>query len=140
MTETGVQESAGLKRVGQGLLKVLSLFVILEPIWMLLPFAGFLYGSVLHIQTLNRNPTTAWLTHFVFPVLTLGWVGPALVLVGVALFLVGAGQIYWAKFRRSGLVTKGDAVRRGNSAHMGASDHVHRVLRHDVPVLPSGQE
>lgn len=107
MTETGLRESAGLKRVGQGLLKVLSLFVILEPIWMLLPFAGFLYGSVLHIQTLNRNPATAWLAHFVFPVLTLGWVGPALVLVGVALFLVGAGQIYWAKFRRCGLVTKG---------------------------------
>ncbi|HOD84386.1 MAG TPA: hypothetical protein PKG77_23440 [Phycisphaerae bacterium] len=63
-------------KIGQGLLKVLTLFVILEPIWMLLPFAGFLYGSVLQIQTLNRNPQTAWLTHFVFPVLTLGWAGP----------------------------------------------------------------
>ena len=96
-----------LGKIGQGLLKVLTLFVILEPIWMLLPFAGFLYGSVLQIQTLNRNPQTAWLTHFVFPVLTLGWTGPVMVVVGLGVFVVGAGQIYWAKIRRSGLVTRG---------------------------------
>ncbi len=94
-------------KIGQGLLKVLTLFVILEPIWMLLPFAGFLYGSVLQIQTLNRNPQTAWLTHFVFPVLTLGWTGPVMVVLGLAVFVVGASQIYWAKIRRSGIVTKG---------------------------------
>jgi protein-S-isoprenylcysteine O-methyltransferase Ste14 len=94
-------------RIGRGLLKVLTLFVILEPIWMLLPFAGFLYGSVLQIQTLNRNPQTSWLTHFVFPVLTLGWLGPVLVVAGLVVFVIGAGQIYWAKFRRSGIVTGG---------------------------------
>ena len=74
---------------------------------MLLPFAGFLYGSVLHIQTLNQNPHTAWLTHFVFPVLTLGWIGPILVATGLVLFIIGASQIYWAKFRRTGLQTRG---------------------------------
>ncbi|MDP6044471.1 MAG: isoprenylcysteine carboxylmethyltransferase family protein [Phycisphaerae bacterium] len=96
-----------LGKIGRGLVKVLTLFVILEPIWMLLPFAGFLYGSVLQIQTLNRNPSTSWLTHFVFPVLTLGWVGPVLVVGGLLVFCIGAGQIYWAKFRRSGIVTGG---------------------------------
>ena len=96
-----------LARLGRGVVKVLTLFVILEPIWMLLPFAGFLYGSVLQIQTLNRNPSTSWLTHFVFPVLTLGWVGPILVVGGLLVFCIGAGQIYWAKFRRSGIVTGG---------------------------------
>jgi len=96
-----------LGKIGQGLVKVLTLFVILEPIWMLLPFAGFLYGSVLQIQTLNRNPQTSWLTHFVFPVLTLGWVGPVMVVLGLVVFVIGAGQIYWAKFRRSGIVTGG---------------------------------
>ncbi|NQT85715.1 isoprenylcysteine carboxylmethyltransferase family protein [bacterium] len=96
-----------LPRIGQFLLKVLAFFVILEPIWMLLPFAGFLYGSGLRIQVLARNPETAWLTHFVFPVLTLGPTGPILVVVGFGIFLVGAGQIYWAKFRHSGMVTKG---------------------------------
>ena len=95
------------KRAGETALKLLGAFVILEPVWMLLPFAGFLYGSVLRIQTLNRNPGTAWLTHFVFPVLTLGLWGPALVVAGFAMFLAGAAQIYCAKFRRSGLVTKG---------------------------------
>jgi len=84
-----------------------GLFVLLEPIWMLLPFAGFLYGSVLHIENLNRSPNTAWLTHFVFPVLTLGLLGPVMVVVGLLLFCVGAGQICAAKIRRSGLVTSG---------------------------------
>ena len=96
-----------LARAGEAVLKVLSLFVILEPIWMLLPFAGFLYGSVLQIETLARHPATAWLTHFVFPVLTLGWTGPVLIAAGFGIFMVGAGQIYWARIRRSGLVTGG---------------------------------
>ncbi|HUT36718.1 MAG TPA: isoprenylcysteine carboxylmethyltransferase family protein [Planctomycetota bacterium] len=96
-----------LGRIGEYALKLLSFFVILEPIWMLLPFAGFLYGSVLHIQTLNQNPHTAWLTHFVFPVLTGGLLGPILVIVGFLLFCIGAAQIYTAKFRKSGLVTGG---------------------------------
>jgi len=98
---------APARRLAEAVLKAVGLFVILEPVWMLLPFAGFLYGSVLHIETLGRNPYTAWLTHFVFPVLTLGWLGPVLVAAGLALFLIGAGQIYWAKIRRSGLVTGG---------------------------------
>lgn len=111
-TRVGAHEEQGLKsgqlrRIGMGLAKVLGLFVILEPIWMLLPFAGFLYGSVFQIQTLNANPHTAWLTHFVFPVLTLGWTGPVLIVCGFVLFLIGAGQVYWAKIRRSGLVTGG---------------------------------
>ncbi len=94
-------------RTGRLLLKALAFFVILEPIWMLLPFAGFLYGSGLHIQTLSRHPETAWLTHFVFPVLTLGPVGPLLVVLGLLLFLAGAVQVYSAKIRRKGLVTGG---------------------------------
>lgn len=105
--EKATQKPGLLRRIGTVLAKILTFFVILEPIWMLLPFAGFLYGSVLRIETLAQNPHTAWLTHFVFPVLTLGWTGPILVVAGFVLFLVGAGQIYWAKIRRSGLMTKG---------------------------------
>jgi len=101
------QKPSVIRRLGSLVVKVLSLFVILEPIWMLLPFAGFLYGSVLRIQTLNQNPRTAWLTHFVFPVLTGGLLGPVLVVLGFVLFCVGAGQIYTAKIRKSGLVTGG---------------------------------
>lgn len=104
---TVAKDRSPLRRIGSVLARVVALFIILEPIWMLLPFAGFLYGSVLHIQTLNQNPHTAWLTHFVSPVLTLGWTGPVLVISGLLLFLVGAAQIYWGKFRRSGLQTRG---------------------------------
>ena len=105
--ESRMDKPGLVRRAGQAALKVLGLFVILEPIWMLLPFAGFLYGSVLHIQTLNQHRWTAWLTHFVFPVLTGGWLGPGMVAAGFVLFAVGAGQIYWAKIRRSGLVIGG---------------------------------
>ena len=107
-TARGVSGKRGaLARAAGAALKVLGLFLILEPVWMLLPFAGFLYGSVMQIDTLARNPATAWLTHFVLPVLALGWVGPLLVVVGLAVFLVGAGQVYRARIRRSGLVTQG---------------------------------
>jgi len=105
--ETSGAKRGALAGVGEWALKIVGLFVILEPIWMLLPFAGFLYGSVLHIQALNRNPSTASLAHFVFPVLTGGWLGPVLVVVGFLVFLIGAGQIYAAKIFKSGLVTRG---------------------------------
>ncbi len=74
---------------------------------MLLPFAGFLYGSILHIHYLNQNPHTAWLTHFVFPVLTLFPLGPIMMVAGLTIFLVAAAQIYTAKIRHRGLVTTG---------------------------------
>ncbi|MBT3377193.1 MAG: isoprenylcysteine carboxylmethyltransferase family protein [Lentisphaerae bacterium] len=107
-TGTGDGTNQGTaSRAGEWALKVLGAFVILEPIWMLLPFAGFLYGSVLRIENLNRAPSTAWLTHFVFPVLTLGWLGPAMVVLGFGVFCVGASQIYSAKWRKSGLVSNG---------------------------------
>lgn len=74
---------------------------------MLLPFAGFLYGSMFHMKYLNRNPYTSWLTHFVFPVHTMFPLGIVLMSVGLILFLFGAAQIYAAKFRKTGLVTTG---------------------------------
>jgi protein-S-isoprenylcysteine O-methyltransferase Ste14 len=98
---------SGPRRLWTFLLKLLGVFLILEPLWMLLPFAGFLYGSVLNIETLSRYPRTAWLTHFVFPVMTLGVFGLALSLIGLLVFFVGAGQIYVAKLRKSGLVSTG---------------------------------
>lgn len=96
-----------LARVVGSLLKLGGFFLILEPIWMLLPFAGFLYGSVLHIEELNRNPYTSWLVHFVFPVHTLFPVGLILIAAGFLLFLVGAFQIYSAKLLKKGLVDWG---------------------------------
>jgi protein-S-isoprenylcysteine O-methyltransferase Ste14 len=102
-----MEKPSAVRRIGNVLLGILAAFVILEPIWMLLPFAGFLYGSVFQIQTLSRNPDTAWLTHFVFPVLTLGFTGPILAISGLIVFFAGAFQIYASKLRRTGLVTSG---------------------------------
>ena len=101
------QGKGKLAGIGHFLLRILGCFVILEPIWMLLPFAGFLYGSGLRIQVLARHSQTAWLTHFVFPVLTLGMTGPILVILGFLIFLVGAGQIYSAKLFKKGMVKGG---------------------------------
>lgn len=100
-------ERSKRQKVMDGLLKVGAFFIILEPIWMLLPFAGFLYGSVMHIQYLSRNPYTAWLVHFVFPTHTLFPLGIILIAVGFSVFLVGAFQIYSAKLLKKGLVKTG---------------------------------
>jgi len=92
---------------GEWALKVLGLFAVLEPVWMLLPFAGFLYGNVLNIRLLNRSRWTAPLAHFVLPVHTLFPLGLVLIGLGTLIFLAGAGQIYHAKLAKRGLVTGG---------------------------------
>lgn len=89
------------------LIRIAAFFIILEPLWMLLPFAGFLYGSVMHIQTLSENPYTAPLVYFVFPTHTLFPLGLVLILAGFLLFLIGAFQIYFGKLRRRGLIRTG---------------------------------
>ena len=53
MTEPIAQRPRWWRRAGAAALQVLGIFVILEPLWMLLPFAGFLYGSVLRIEDLS---------------------------------------------------------------------------------------
>lgn len=84
-----------------------ALFVILEPIWMLLPFAGFLYGSVMHIEALSRNPYTALLVYFVFPPHTLFPLGLIMIGSGLLLFLMSASQIYKGKITKKGLIKTG---------------------------------
>lgn len=101
------QEQRSRSKMADILLRIAAFFIILEPLWMLLPFAGFLYGSVMHIQTLSENPYTAPLVYFVFPTHTLFPLGLLLVLAGFLLFLIGAFQIYFGKLRRRGLVRTG---------------------------------
>jgi protein-S-isoprenylcysteine O-methyltransferase Ste14 len=95
------------KRLPSIILGALSFFVILEPVWMLLPFAGFLYGSVMHIEALSGNPYTARLVHFVFPTHTLFPLGLLLILTGLLIFLTGAIQIYAGKISKRGLIKTG---------------------------------
>lgn len=89
------------------MLRIGALFVILEPIWMLLPFAGFLYGSVMHIEALSKNPYTAKLVYFVFPIHTLFPLGLILIIIGLLVFLAGAVQIYAGKIFKKGLINSG---------------------------------
>lgn len=104
-------KNAGEKNIGTRVLHTLvktgAFFIILEPVWMLLPFAGFFYGSVMHIGGLSSNPYTSWLVHFVIPVHTLFPLGLILIFSGFLFFLVGAFQIYSAKLLKKGLVTTG---------------------------------
>ncbi len=64
-------------------IKIGTFLVILESVWMLLPFAGFLYGTILPIELLSRSPYTTRLVHFIFPTHTLFPLGLLLILIGL---------------------------------------------------------
>jgi hypothetical protein len=89
------------------LVEVGAFLIILEPFWMLLPFAGFLYGSFLSLEVLKHSRLTVWLLYFVFPVQTLLPLAAALLAVGFSVFFIGALQINVAKIRKSGMVKDG---------------------------------
>ncbi len=74
---------------------------------MLLPFAGFLYGSVMHIEALSKNPYTAKLVYFVFPIHSLFPLGLILITISLLVFLAGAVQIYTGKIFKRGLIKTG---------------------------------
>ncbi|MEN8135925.1 MAG: isoprenylcysteine carboxylmethyltransferase family protein [Thermodesulfobacteriota bacterium] len=95
------------KRLPDIILRVGALFIILEPLWMLLPFAGFLYGSVMHIEALSKSPYTARLVYFVFPIHTLFPLGLMLIIIGLLVFLAAAVQIYGGKIAKKGLIRTG---------------------------------
>ena len=89
------------------LIRIGTLLIILEPLWMLLPFAGFLYGSIFNLEVLKNSPYTICLLYFIFPVQTLMPVAIALIVAGFSIFAIGAFQIYSAKIRKSGMVKTG---------------------------------
>ena len=96
---------------------IFYLVIGIEILYMISPFALYYYSSYgPSLNFLQSSPATAWLTHFFLPHYseTSSWLlnslnpfGRILFLGGLALFLVGAGQIYYAKFRRKGAVTAG---------------------------------
>lgn len=96
---------------------VFYLVLVFEILYMISPFAFYYYssyGPVLNL--LHESRWTAWLTGFFLPHVSkttsaplnhLRETGELLIEVGLLLFLVGFVQIYWAKLRRSGPVTRG---------------------------------
>jgi len=98
---------SSLTRKGKTLANLLFFLFLFEPVWMLLPFAGFLYGSVLDLDLLRSHPATLWLLYFVFPVQTARPLAAALVALGISVFLVAATQVYVGKVRKTGLIKGG---------------------------------
>ena len=96
---------------------VLYFVIALEVLIMISPFAGFFY-SVFNpvLLKLAGHPSTRWLSAFYLPhmVLPQDWLllsvrvmGSVLFVVGMAIFIVCAGQIYYAKFTKKGAVLGG---------------------------------
>ena len=96
---------------------VLYFVIAFEVLIMISPFAGFFY-SVFNpvLLKLASHPSTRWLSAFYLPhmVLPQDWLllfvrvmGSVLFVVGMAIFIVCAGQIYYAKFTKKGAVLGG---------------------------------
>jgi protein-S-isoprenylcysteine O-methyltransferase Ste14 len=94
---------------------IFYLLIGLEIIIMISPFAAYFYaGYGPLLNTLYAFPVTAWLTGFFLPhavvsessVLNfVNGFGRTLFSLGILAFLIGAFQVYSAKFRRKGVVT-----------------------------------
>lgn len=104
-------------RLVPGAAVVFYLLVALEAIIMLTPFTVYFYALYAPVLSrLEAHPWTAWLTAFFLPhitysgdpvLTTLAWLGPVLLTLGLAIFLVCAGQVYSAKLLRRGVVSGG---------------------------------
>jgi protein-S-isoprenylcysteine O-methyltransferase Ste14 len=90
----------------------LTYFLItLEMIFMVTPFALYYYSAYApFLSATSGIPALAWLPAFFLPHLSIDIVpsiGGLILLVGLAGFLVGASQIYYAKFKKRGVVRNG---------------------------------
>lgn len=111
------ENSAARSRLMKPAAWIVYLIIGFEILFMISPAALYfyaLYGPALNV--LNRWEATAWLTQFFLPHISttrspvlnaLPWIGGISTLIGLAWFLAAAGQLYWKKFRRKGLVTTG---------------------------------
>lgn len=93
------------------------LAIALEVVIMITPFAAYFYSVYAPVlRFLEARPATAWLTAFFLPHVTytgdpllgaLAYLGPVLVGIGLAAFLLSAFQVYSAKLRKRGVVSRG---------------------------------
>ncbi|MCI0696890.1 DUF1295 domain-containing protein [candidate division KSB1 bacterium] len=108
------------EKVKKSLLPVAWIFyllVVFEIIYMISPFALYYYSTYgPSLNFLHNWPQTAWLTGFFLPHYTestwsllnvLDNIGRIFFLGGLLMFLIGAVQIYKAKFAKKGAVTAG---------------------------------
>lgn len=96
---------------------LLYTLIVLEILFMVSPFAAYYYSIyATPLNLLQGSPHTAWLTMYLLPHFTYShsWLANGLVLVswpliflGIVVFVVGFGQIYWSKFTGKGAVESG---------------------------------
>ena len=96
---------------------LLYTLIVLEILFMVSPFAAYYYSIyATPLNMLQSYPATAWLTMYVLPHFTYtdSWLANGLILIswplmllGIVIFVVGFGQIYWAKFTGQGAVERG---------------------------------
>ena len=86
-------------------------FITLEMLFMVTPFALYYYSAYAPLLSAPSNfPAAAWLPAFFLPHLSteiLPSIGGLVFLICLVGFLVGAIQIYYAKFSRRGVVKSG---------------------------------
>jgi protein-S-isoprenylcysteine O-methyltransferase Ste14 len=115
-----VQQPKGhrlLKRYAANSAIILSFVVALEIVIMISPFAFFFYAVFNpFLFALNQSSATRWLTAFFLPHLIVPpnglltfvrILGSALFIVGIAIFVVCAAQVYLGKVLKKGTATKG---------------------------------
>ena len=110
-------QSKSLKRMLSPVAWVFYLVLVFEILYMISPFAFYYYSSYgPMLNLLHQSAWTAWLTGFFLPHISkttspllnnVHEVAEFLIGIGLLLFLFGFAQIYWAKLRRSGPVTRG---------------------------------
>ena len=118
-------EGGGLLEKTEGITKKASksaawiayVIIIFEMIYMSTPFAVFFYSVYeMPLGVLNRSSSTSWLVQNVFPhftqtdsllISTLMYISWPLMGIGFLLFVIGFGQIYWAKLRKKGAILGG---------------------------------
>jgi protein-S-isoprenylcysteine O-methyltransferase Ste14 len=86
-------------------------FITLEMLFMVTPFALYYYSAYAPLLSApSRFQATAWLPAFFLPHLSteiVPSIGGLIFLIGLLGFLVGAWQVYYAKFRGRGVVKSG---------------------------------
>ena len=105
------------KKASKSAAWIAYIVIIFEMIYMSTPFAVFFYSVYeMPLGYLNRSSSTSWLVQNVFPhftqtdsilISTLMYISWPLMGIGLLLFVIGFGQIYWAKLRKKGAIVGG---------------------------------
>jgi protein-S-isoprenylcysteine O-methyltransferase Ste14 len=105
------------KKASRSAAWIAYIVIFFEMIYMSTPFAVFFYSVYeMPLGYLNRSSSTSWLVQNVFPhftqtdsilISTLLYISWPLMGIGLLLFVIGFGQIYWAKFRKRGAIVGG---------------------------------